>query len=350
MDTKIESLPRIPLATLPTPLDELPRLSQELGVRVWMKRDDLTGFALGGNKVRKLEFLIADAVEKGADVVVTGGGPQSNHARLTAAAARKVGMNATLVFFGHPPSEVNGNLLLDQLLGAEICYTYTDDKSETDRMIERVTADLQARGRKPYLIPRGGSTVLGCCAYILAVGELLEQLQARQVQPDCMFITTGSCGTQAGILAGLKLYRAPIPLYGITVSRPVGEGRQRINHLIQETAEFLGTSLPLAPGDVIIYDAYLGAGYAQITPEAREAIKLVARTEGIFLDPVYTGKTMAGLIDLARRGVIPQGATVLFWHTGGAPGLFGHAADFTVAGFHANVDVPSHENLRKVKP
>jgi D-cysteine desulfhydrase family pyridoxal phosphate-dependent enzyme len=328
---KIESLPRIRLATLPTPLDEAPRLSDWLGVRVLFKRDDLTGFALGGNKARKLEFLIADALEKKADVVVTGGGPQSNHARMTAAAARKVGMDATLVFSGNPPPESNGNLLIDEILGAEILYTHTADTSETDRMIERVTAERRAAGRRPYLIPRGGSTVLGCISYILAVGELLEQLTAAGVEPDSIFITTGSCGTHAGILAGCKYFGARIPVLGITVSRPVDEGLPRILRLVKETAEFLETPLPLEPDEVIIKDGYLGAGYAIITPEAREAIRRVARLEGIFLDPVYTGKTMAGLIDLVQRGEIARGSTVVFWHTGGAPGIFGHAEDFKIA-------------------
>jgi D-cysteine desulfhydrase family pyridoxal phosphate-dependent enzyme len=324
----IESLPRLKLATLPTPLDEAPRLSQELGVRVLMKRDDLTGFALGGNKARKLEFLIADAVKKNADIIITGGGPQSNHARITAAAARKVGMDAILVFFGQPPSESNGNLLLDQILGAEIIYTYTDDRSQTEPRIHGVTEELKARGRRPYVIPRGGSTPLGCISYILAVQELLEQLDARHVKPASIFITTGSGGTQAGILAGLRYLGATIPVYGVTVSRPRSESIPRINSLVEETSEFLETPLRLQPRDIILTDAYLGAGYGKITPEARNAIRWVAQLEGIFLDPVYTGKTMAGLIALARRGDIAPGETVLFWHTGGAPGLFGHAQDF----------------------
>lgn len=326
---KIESLPRIHLATLPTPLDEVPRLSDWLGNRILFKRDDLTGFALGGNKARKLEFLIADAIQVGADVLVTGGGPQSNHARMTAAAARKVGMDATLVLNGDPPLESNGNLLLDELLGAEILYTRTADTTETDRMIERVTAEKKAAGRRPYLIPRGGSTVLGCISYILAVGELLEQLTSRNIAPDYMVITTGSCGTHAGILAGCQYYGARIPVLGITVSRPKSEGVTRIMKLVQDTADFLSFPLPLDPSDVIIKDAYIGAGYAFITPEAREAIRRVARLEGIFLDPVYTGKTMAGLFDLVQRGDIPRGATVVFWHTGGSPGIFGHPGDFS---------------------
>jgi D-cysteine desulfhydrase family pyridoxal phosphate-dependent enzyme len=325
---EISSLPRFHLATLPTPLDEAPRLSDWLGVRVLFKRDDLTGFALGGNKARKLEFLIADALAQNADVVVTGGGPQSNHARMTAAAARKAGMDATLIFSGHPPPESNGNLLIDEILGAEIRYTQTTDTSETDRMIERVTTELKSSGRRPYLIPRGGSTVLGCTSYILAVGELLEQLTIADIKPDSMFITTGSCGTHAGILAGCKCLSVSVPVIGVTVSRSVTEGLPRILKLVQDTAEFLETPIPLETREVIIKDAYLGPGYAIITPEAREAILRVARLEGILLDPVYTGKTMAGLIDLVRRGQVPRSSTVVFWHTGGAPGIFGHAKDF----------------------
>jgi len=324
----IEALPHLSLATFPTPLDELPRLSQELGVRVLMKRDDLTGFALGGNKVRKLEFLIADALDRGADVVVTGGGPQSNHARLTAAAARKASMDAVLVFFGGPPPEQNGNLLLDTLLGAELVYTHTTDRSQTEPTMHRVAQELQARGRRPYMIPRGGSTPLGCVSYILAVGELLEQLNAVHVKPDYIFVTDGSCGTHAGILAGLKFYATRIPVYGISVSRPHAEGLRRIGALAQATCDFLEISAHLEPEEIVIREEYLGAGYGIITPQARTAILRVAQLEGIFLDPVYTGKTMAGMMDFIQRGEIPRGATVLFWHTGGAPGIFGHAGDF----------------------
>ncbi|MBI4785967.1 MAG: D-cysteine desulfhydrase family protein [Chloroflexi bacterium] len=319
---KLESLARYPLATLPTPLDPAPRLSQELGVRVLIKRDDLTGFALGGNKARKLEFLVADALAQGADTLVTGGGTQSNHARMTAAAARKLGLDVTIVFFGAPPATVNGNLLLDQLLGAELVYANTDDKLETDRVVQRVADDLRARGRKPYVIPVGGSTVLGCCSYILAVGELLAQLEAQSVKPDYVFVATGSCGTQSGILAGMKYYQAAIPVHGITVSRAKSEGVERITRLVKSTAEFLKCPMPLDPDEIIINDGYLGPGYAIPTAAGNAAIRMVARLEGIFLDPVYTGKTMAGMIDLARRGEIKRGATVVFWHTGGVPAIF----------------------------
>ncbi len=324
----LETLPRYPLATLPTPLDELPRLSNELGVRILMKRDDLTGFALGGNKARKLEFLLADALKKGADILVTGGGTQSNHARMTAAAARKVGLDAKIVFFGKPPAEVNGNLLLDELLGAELTFANTDDKNETDRAIERAVQELKARGRKPYLIPVGGSTALGCASYIIAVGELLNQLKASLIETDWIFITTGSCGTHAGILAGTKYFGAAIPVYGISVSRTKKECEQRIPMLVQKTADLLDHDMPIALSDVIVNEDYLGPGYAIITTEARDAIIQVARLEGIFLDPVYTGKTMAGLIDLVHRGEVKRGSTVVFWHTGGTPGIFGFPNDF----------------------
>jgi len=325
----ISALPRFPLATLPTPLDELPRLSEELGVRVLMKRDDLTGFALGGNKARKLEFIVADALEKHADVLVTSGGVQSNHTRMTAAAARKAGMDATLVLFGSPPSRVNGNLLLEEILDVEIVYSGSMDRNETERVAARVGEELRGQGRRPYHIPAGGYSVRGCIAYILAVGELLEQLKAQSIQPDAIVITTGSCGTHAGILAGIKFFAdalgdGNLPVHGVTVSRSIEEGRARITQLVQDTGQFIERDLTLHESDIIIHGDYLGPGYASITPEARLAIQRVARLEGIFLDPVYTGKAMAGMIDLVQRGVLAPGATVVFWHTGGTPGIFGY--------------------------
>lgn len=320
------SLPRFSLANLPTPLDELPRLSQELGVRVVCKRDDLTGFAMGGNKARKLEFLVADALAKNADVLVTGGGVQSNHVRTTAAAARKAGMDAVGVFFSSPSGEVNGNLLLDKTLGAELVYARAD-KHETELVVQRVCDELRGQGRKPYLIPVGGSTRLGVFSYVLAVGELLEQLRAQEIALDAIVVTTGSCGTHAGILAGVKYHDASIPVHGITVSRLRDECFERIPRLIQETVPLLDREIILNAGDIIVHDGYLGEAYAKITPGARAAIHRIARLEGIFLDPVYTGKAMAGLIDLAERGTLARGSTVLFWHTGGAPGIFGFPQD-----------------------
>lgn len=322
----ISSLPRFPLAVLPTPLDKLPRLSHELGVRVVMKRDDLTGFAMGGNKARKLEFLVADALEKNCDVLVTGGGVQSNHIRTTAAAARKAGMDAVGVFFASPSGETNGNLLLDEILGAQLIYAQAD-KLETELVIQRVCDDLRAQGKKPYLIPVGGSTKRGVVSYILAVQELLAQLQAQKISLDAVVITTGSCGTHAGVLAGMKMYGAQIPVHGITVSRPRAECLERLPRLLDETAQFLEHEIAFSDDDLIVHDEYIGEAYAKITPAARAAIQRVARAEGIFLDPVYTGKAMAGLIDLVERGIFKKGSTILFWHTGGAPGIFGFPND-----------------------
>lgn len=322
----ISSLPRFPLAVLPTPLDELPRLSHELGVRVVMKRDDLTGFAMGGNKARKLEFLVADALEKNCDVLVTGGGVQSNHIRTTAAAARKAGMDAVGVFFASPSGETNGNLLLDEILGAQLIYAQAD-KLETELVIQRVCDDLRAQGKKPYLIPVGGSTKRGVVSYILAVQELLAQLQAQKISLDAVVITTGSCGTHAGVLAGMKIYGVQIPVHGITVSRPRAECLERLPRLLDETAQFLEHEIAFSDDDLIVHDEYIGDAYAKITPAARAAIQRVARAEGIFLDPVYTGKAMAGLIDLVERGIFKKGSTILFWHTGGAPGIFGFPND-----------------------
>jgi D-cysteine desulfhydrase family pyridoxal phosphate-dependent enzyme len=326
---EIASLPRFTLATLPTPLDELPRLSQELGVRVVIKRDDLTGFAMGGNKARKLEFLVADALECKADMLVTGGGIQSNHIRTTAAAARKAGMDAVGVFFTSPGGdgqEINGNLLLDHILDTQLVYAQAD-KHETELVIQRVCDDLRAKGRNPYLIPVGGSTKLGVISYLIAVGELLEQLHTQNISLDAVVITTGSCGTHAGVLAGMKFYGAQIPVHGITVSRVREECLERIARLVNETGQFLEQEILIDPNDIIVHDAYLGEAYAKITPEARAAIQRVARLEGIFLDPVYTGKAMAGLIDLVERGTLAKGSTILFWHTGGAPGIFGFPND-----------------------
>jgi len=320
------SLPRFPLATLPTPLDELPRLSQELGARILMKRDDLTGFALGGNKARKLEFLVADALEKNCDVLVTGGGVQSNHIRSTAAAARKAGLDAVGVFFASSGGERNGNMLLDEILGAQLIYANAD-KNATERAIENVCEDLRAQGRKPYLIPVGGSTPRGCVAYMLAVQELQTQLRAQNIQPDAIALTTGSCGTHAGILAGVKFFGLNVPVHGVTVSRPVDECRARLARLLTETAHFIAQPLDVAAAELIVHGEYLGAGYTKITPEARAAIYRVAQREGIFLDPVYTAKTMAGLFDLRQRGVLKENSTIIFWHTGGAPGLFGFPND-----------------------
>jgi D-cysteine desulfhydrase family pyridoxal phosphate-dependent enzyme len=326
---RLSELPRVPLGTLPTPLEEAPRLSEALGgPHILFKRDDLTGFALGGNKVRKLEYLLADALDQDADVVVTGAGPQSNHLRTTAAAARKLGLDAVLVMHGDPPADAQGNYLLDRLTGAEMVFTGDRAPSSVDRALEEVADDVRRRGHRPYLIPRGGASPLGTAGYVACALELETQGIAQGLQIDHLICATGACGTQAGLWLGAAWLQAHYRIWGITVSRPRAECLARVQNLATAAAELLEITPPASEAPIVL-DEYLGPGYGIATPECIEAIRLVARAEGIFLDPVYTGKAMAGLVDLIRRGEIGRAETVVFLHTGGVPGLFAHASELS---------------------
>lgn len=323
--TRLAGLPHVRLGTLPTPLEAAPRLSRALGgPRIFLKRDDLTGFALGGNKVRKLEYLLADALAQNVDVVVTGAGPQSNYLRTTAAAARKLGLDVVLVLYGGPPREVQGNYLLTLLTEADVHFTGSADRSSVDRMLKAVADDLRRSGRRPFVIPRGGASPLGSVGYVACALELELQCATQGIEVDHLICATGSCGTQAGLWVGADWLQAAYRLWGITVSRPRAVCLTRIQKLAEETARRLNLAPP--SGTPIVLDEYKGPGYGRVTPGAIEAIEVVVRTEGIFLDPVYTGKAMAGLIDLIRRGAIAEDETVVFLHTGGAPGLFAHAS------------------------
>jgi len=317
--------PRLPLALLPTPLVEAPRLSQALGgPRLFFKRDDLTGFGFGGNKVRKLEYYLADALAQEADVIVTGAGPQSNHIRATAAAARAAGLDVVAVMHGARPAESQGNLLLDELLGAALRFTNHPDRARVDTLIEAVAAELRQAGRRPYVIPRGGASALGALGYVDFVRELAAQLRAAAVRPSALALAVGSCGTQAGLLAGAKIEQAPYRILGFTVSRPVAECVERVRRFAVEAARLIGCEITIGPEEVVVRDGFIGPGYGIPTPEGVEAIRLVARSEGVFLDPTYTGKAMAGLIGEIRAGRIGKDETVVFLHTGGEPGLFAH--------------------------
>ena len=319
---KLTSLPHIPLASVPTPLHRAERLSAALGgPDIWFKRDDLTGFGLGGNKIRKLEFLVGDALAQGADTLVTGAGPQSNHVRSTMAVAAHLGLNGVAVFYGSRPSETRGNLFLDEVLGAELIFSDNPDRSQLDERIIEEGERLKAEGRRPYVIGRGGASPLGSTGYVAASLEILSQLTALRLQPDHLFFATGSCGTQTGLLVGAKWLQLGYRVCGISVSRQRHECLARIEKLAHETAALLDIKLSLSSDDIVIYEDYIGPGYGVSTPECDEAIRLVARTEGIFLDPVFSGKAMAGLIDLIKQGNIGQGETVLFLHTGGWPAL-----------------------------
>jgi D-cysteine desulfhydrase len=299
------------------------------GPEIWFKRDDLTGFGLGGNKIRKLEFLAADALDRGADTLVTGAGPQSNHVRTTMAVAARLGLKGVAVMHGSRPLETQGNLLLDELLDAEIIFTDNPDRSLLDQRIVAEAERLQAEGRRPYVIGRGGASALGSTGYVAASLELLAQLVELNLRFDYLFCATGSCGTHAGLLVGAKWLQPGYQVRGVTVSRPREECVARLERLAGETSQLLGLNLELSGQDIVVYGDYIGPGYGLPTPACIEAIQLVAQTEGIFLDPVYTGKAMAGLIDLIRRGEINAGHKVLFLHTGGGPSLFAYSSELT---------------------
>ena len=318
---------RYPLAHLPTPLEPLARLSASLdGPQLWIKRDDQTGLATGGNKTRKLELLIADALAHRAAVVLTVGAVQSNHCRQTAAAAARAGLECVLVLRGEAPprAQWTGNLLLDDLLGARLWWSGDHDP------LEALAAAAQAEqkaGRRPYVIPYGGSNEIGAAAYALAFEELWAQMQAQGLDFDRVVFASSSGGTQAGLIVGAAAcgYRGQV--LGISVDKTSGHLRETVAALLAPTAAYLSLDLDLGPGDVQINDDYLGGGYAVLTAAEREAVRLVARTEGILLDPVYTGKAMAGLLGLIRTGGIGADERVLFWHTGGLPALFAYTSD-----------------------
>jgi len=315
---RLAGLPRRALGVWPTPLQRAERLSEELGASIWIKRDDLSGLGLGGNKVRKLEYLVADALERGADVLVTGGGRQSNHAALTSLAARKAGLDAHLVFYGDDPGgPPEGNGVLNDLSDAAITYTKDDERSSVDAALEEVAARLRDEGRNPYVIPRGGATPLGCAGYVRASLELAGQLTTAELTPSLIVVATGSCGTQAGLAVGRRWLQAPYRVLGVTVSRPAAECAERISSLGAACAELLDLAIGAVEGEVI--DGYLGPGYGLESPEGRAAAELVARTEGLVLDPVFTAKAMAALLDIVRAGT---GGPVVFWHCGGAPTAF----------------------------
>jgi len=326
MPMQLGRLPRLKLAALPTPLEEAPSLSAFLGgPRILIKRDDITGLAFGGNKVRKIEYLMGEAVDRGCDVVITVGAVQSNHARVAAAAARRLGLDALVVLQGQEPDQRQGNLLLDALFGADIRIVNTEDAYELMGVVEDIVRDLRRQGRNPYVIPLGGSTALGAAAFVNAGLEVLDQLNSRGIRADAIVHASGSGGTQAGLFTAMKVTQSGITVVGVSVgaSRDIVTGRVR--GLADELAALLGLDWRAHPDDIVVTDEYVGEGYGQPTPACLDAIRLAARTEGILLDPVYTGKAMAGLIDMARRRQFAPEQTVIFWHTGGQPALFAYA-------------------------
>jgi D-cysteine desulfhydrase len=318
-----DALPRVRLGFFPTPLAEMPRLSKALGgPRLFVKRDDQTGLATGGNKTRKLEFTVGEALRQGADTLVTLGAVQSNHARQTAAAAAATGLRCVLVLRGHPPEQATGNLLLDHLLGARVVFSGEETR---ERVADRVVEEERAAGRRPFLVPVGASDELGAPGYVAAMEELDAQLRERKLRLDRIVVASSSFGTQAGMCIGARLLGLGTQIAGIAIDSGAEELRREVAGIAARTERRLGLDPSISPADVVGYDGYLGGGYAVLGEPEKEAILLAARTEGILLDPVYTGRAMAGLIDLVRRRELGAGENVLFWHTGGAVALHAYA-------------------------
>ncbi|MGH8554294.1 MAG: 1-aminocyclopropane-1-carboxylate deaminase/D-cysteine desulfhydrase [Gammaproteobacteria bacterium] len=313
---------RQPLAEFPTPLLPMRRLGRDLGgLEIWFKRDDLISFGLGGNKVRGLELLMADAMARGAEVLVTGAGAQSNHVRTTAAAATCSGLRCVAVFWGDAPARADGNYRVTRLLGAEAVFTGDPDRASVDRGIEAVCEELRQQGQRPYPIPRGGACALGALGHALAAHELFEQCRRLGIAPEVIVLASGSGGTHAGWLVGTHALGSPWTVESFTVSREAEAVRSEIARLATEAAALLGLDWRFTPEEAIVHGGFIGEGYGVPSPEAADAIRLVGRTEGVLLDPTYTGKAMAGLLEHLRRGLVPY-RSVVFLHTGGEPAFF----------------------------
>ncbi|MCP4979990.1 MAG: D-cysteine desulfhydrase [Gammaproteobacteria bacterium] len=330
--------PRLHFAHLPTPLEPLERISTELGgPNLWIKRDDCTGLSSGGNKTRKLEFLMADAVAQGADTIITQGATQSNHARQTCAAAARLGLQCHILLedrTGYQDEAYvhNGNVLLDQLHGASISIRPAD--SDMNAEMEQLAHLLRDDGKKPYVIPGGGSNEIGALGYVNAAFELTHQANERSLRIDHLVHATGSAGTQAGLLVGMEAMNSGIPVYGVSVRAPKQKQEENVYGLAQRTLDFMGLSPNLVVREAVVANSdYVGDGYGLPTNSMVEAVKMLACFEGILLDPVYSGKGFAGLIDLVRKGHFKTGENVVFLHTGGSVSLFAYPKTFDLPGY-----------------
>lgn len=328
MPSDINYFPRVPICHLPTPLMELRRLSKTLdGPKILMKRDDLTGLALGGNKTRKLEYLLGQALSQRCDTVITGGALQSNHCRQTAAASAAVGLECHLALGGNQPDCPQGNFLLDCLLGATIHWCGEFRKGER---IPGIAAQLAGEGRKPYIIPYGGSNTTGALGFVAAIAEVKQQLAQQGNRVDCIVIPSSSGGTHVGMTVGLDVHGLRTRILGIGID-PGSPGlppyESELAGLANGTAAQLGVERRYRPDDFHMTYDYCGEGYGIVGGREREAISLLARYEGILLDPVYSGRAMGALIDLLRRKEFTSNETVLFWHTGGTPAIFAYGSE-----------------------
>lgn len=333
-----DEYPRAGLCHLPTPLEAMPNLSRKLGgVNLFIKRDDQTGLAFGGNKSRKLDFIMADALEQKADSVVTWGGMQSNWCRQTAAAARRIGLKPILILFkrSNLPTECDGNLLLDSILGAEIKTIELEEGKSfmeiraVEEILNPVVEKERRAGNSPYIAPIGGSFLegsmrkpLGAICYVDALSELLKQADAKDLRIDYLVHATGSGSTQAGLIVGAKLFCPQLKIVGISACEDLKTITHFVDTIARRTLEELGLNTDLSEADICIFEEYLGGGYGILNRETTQALRLVAEMEGILLDPVYTGKAMTGLIDLIKKGYFEKDANIVFLHTGGTPALF----------------------------
>jgi D-cysteine desulfhydrase len=311
-----------------TPIEAMPRLSKALaGPNIFIKRDDLTGLASGGNKTRKLEFLVADAIAKGADTLITVGAVQSNHCRLTLAAAAKEGLKCRLVLEQRVPGSydprASGNNFLFKLLGVEE-ITVIDGGADLQAAMEDVAGQLEKQGRKGYIIPGGGSNALGSLGYVTCFEEMSGQLFDMGLKLDRIVCASGSAGTHAGMVTGATGCSVETPIIGVNVRRPRPEQENNVFELAKKVSQLVGTRDEVRRGDIVCRDEWVGPGYSLPTPEMIEAVQMTARHESILLDPVYTGKAMAGLIGMIRKGEFAANENVLFLHTGGSPALYAY--------------------------
>ncbi|MGR8932846.1 MAG: 1-aminocyclopropane-1-carboxylate deaminase/D-cysteine desulfhydrase [Gammaproteobacteria bacterium] len=319
----LQRIPRRPFGVYPTPLQHATQLRQAVGgPDIWIKRDDLIGFGLGGNKIRGLEVIIADALAKGADTLVTGAGVQSNHVRATAAAAAYCGLNCVAVYWGTPPAVVDGNYRVTKMLGAQVRFTGDAERRSVDGAIETIAAELRRDGKHSYPIPRGGACTLGALGHLYAVQELYEQCAALAIAPQTIVLAGGSGGTYAGWLLGIRILGLPWRLSCFSVSRPAAELSAQVANLATSAAKWLGLNLSFCAEEIPVCDGFIGAGYGIPSAEGAAAITIVSRSEALLLDPTYTGKAMAGYLHEVRQGRYAQDGCAVFLHSGGEPAFY----------------------------
>ncbi|UOD49494.1 D-cysteine desulfhydrase [Orrella daihaiensis] len=333
----LSKFPRLRCGHWPTPLEPMPRLSEHLGgPELWVKRDDCTGLSTGGNKTRKLEFLVADAIDKKADVIITQGATQSNHARQTAALCAKVGIECQILLedrtgFEDFDYKLNGNVLLDRLHGAKV--SQRPGGADMQAEMESLAESLAKQGRRPYVIPGGGSNPIGALGYVNAALELTTQLNEMNLDATHLVLATGSSGTHAGLIAGLSILNSPLKVVGFGVRAPKEKQEQMVYDLACKTAALLGHEGIVDRQSVFADCDYVGSGYGLPTPAMVEAVTLLAQTEGLLFDPVYTGKGLSGMIDWIRKGKFNATDKIVFLHTGGSAALFGYPETFGLPGY-----------------